>query len=338
MKYIANILHNITKHRKILRKERPQVKPHTEYGRIRTDGSLREIAHHGSEEYPFQFYDEDIWQFDFHCVDWHWHPEVELMFIETGKADFLIGSDRHTLSSGTGVFINAQVVHRFESTESTRIPNIVFSPALLSQEESLIYQKYIRPVLDSPVKYQIFTFDNPDQKEILDTLLSVFAIQRSEHICEIRTVETLMRLWRMIYESRGNIENAPMQQPSARTQAQLQIMLQYIHKNYPYQISLDDIANTVTLSKSSVLNIFNKNIHTSPVNYLVNYRLKCAAKLLAITEDSVLSIAHETGFENVGYFCRKFKDTFQLTPGEYRKRKKDSAQVLSGRQSKDNKR
>ncbi len=338
MKYIANILHNITKHQKILRKERPQVKPHTEYGRIRTDGSLREIAHHGSEEYPFQFYDEDIWQFDFHCVDWHWHPEVELMFIETGKADFLIGSDRHTLSSGTGVFINAQVVHRFESTESTRIPNIVFSPALLSQEESLIYQKYIRPVLDSPVKYQIFTFDDPDQKEILDTLLSVFAIQRLEHICEIRTVETLMRLWRMIYESRGNIENDPMQQPSARTQAQLQIMLQYIHKNYPYQISLDDIANTVTLSKSSVLNIFNKNIHTSPVNYLVNYRLKCAAKLLAITEDSVLSIAHETGFENVGYFCRKFKDTFQLTPGEYRKRKKDSAQVLSGRQSKGNKR
>ncbi len=143
------------------------MKPHTEYGRIRTDGSLREIAHHGSEEYPFQFYDEDIWQFDFHCVDWHWHPEVELMFIETGRADFLIGSERHTLSSETGVFINAQVVHRFESTESTRIPNIVFSPALLSQEESLIYQKYIRPVLDSPVKYQIFTFDNPDQKEIL---------------------------------------------------------------------------------------------------------------------------------------------------------------------------
>ena len=312
------------------------MKPHTGYGRIRTDGALRETSYHGSEEYPFQFYDEDIWQFDFHCVDWHWHPEVELVFIETGKAEFLIGSDRHTLSSGTGVFINSQVVHRFESAESTRIPNIVFSPTLLSQEESLVYQKYIRPILDSPVKCQIFTFEDSGQKEILDTLLSVFAIQRSEPICEIRTVETLMRLWRMIYESRGNIENAPVQQPLARTQAQLQIMLQYIHKNYPDQISLDDIANTVTLSKSSVLNIFNKNIHTSPVNYLVNYRLKHAAKLLAITEDSVLSIAHDTGFENVGYFCRKFKDTFQLTPGEYRKRKKDSAQVSFAGQSKDN--
>ena len=338
MKYIANILHNITKYKKVSGKERAQMKPHTEYGRIRTDGSLRETAHHGSEEYPFQFYDEDIWQFDFHCVDWHWHPEVELVFIETGKAEFLIGGDRHTLSSGTGVFINSQVVHRFESTESTRIPNIVFSPTLLSHEESLVYQKYIRPVVDSPVKCRIFTFDDPGQKEILDTLLSVFAIQRSEHRCELRTVETLMRLWRMIYESKGTIENAPAQQPSARTQAQLQIMLQYIHKNYPYQITLDDIAKTVTLSKSSVLNIFHKKIHTSPVNYLLHYRLKCAAKLLAATEDSVLSIAHDTGFENVGYFCRKFKDTFQFTPGEYRKRKKDSAQVLFGRQNKDKKR
>lgn len=239
MKYIANILHNITKYKNVSGKERLQMKPHTEYGRIRTDGSLRETAHHGSEEYPFQFYDEDIWQFDFHCVDWHWHPEVELVFIETGKADFLIGSDRHTLSSGTGVFINAQVVHRFESTESTRIPNIVFSPALLSQEESLIYQKYIRPVLDSPVKYLIFASDDPGQKEILDTLLSVFAIQRSEHLCELRTAETLMKLWRMIYESTGINESAPVRQPSARTQAQLQIMLQYIHKNYGGQRPFD---------------------------------------------------------------------------------------------------
>lgn len=295
---------------------------YTESGRIITDESLREKVHHGTEEYPFQFYEEDIWQFDLHCVDWHWHPEVELIFIEKGTAEFLLGSDRHTLGAGMGLFINSQVVHRFEAAESTEIPNIVFSPSLLSREESLIYQKYIRPVLESPVKYLIFSSDDPDQKAVLDTLLSVVAIQRSGNASEIRTVETLMKLWRMLYEKYKNTdtaENASGQQASARTQAQLQIMMQYIHKNYPHHISLDDIAETVALSKSSVLNIFHKNIHTSPVRYLVNYRLRRAAKLLASTEDSILSIAHDTGFENVGYFCRKFKEAFQLTPGEFRK-------------------
>lgn len=129
-----------------------------------------------------------------------------------------------------------------------------------------------------------------------------------------------MKLWGILYGNIDIIENIPAPQSSVRTQAQLQIMMQYIHKNYPYQISLEDIAKTVALSKSSVLNIFNKNIHTTPINYLVNYRLKRAAKLLVTTENNIASIARDTGFENTGYFCRKFKEIFQLTPSGYRKK------------------
>lgn len=296
------------------------MKINTGYSKIVTDESLRETIHHGSEEYPFQYYLEDIWLFDFHCIDWHWHPEVEFVFIEKGTAECLIGGSRHVLGAGTGIFINSQVIHRFESTESTIIPNIVFSPLLLSQEESLIYQKYIQPVLQSATRYLIFSYENPEQKKILDTLVSIFTIQEPGSICEIKTIELLLKLWGMLYEDIGIIENIPAPQSSVRTQAQLQIMMQYIHKNYPYQISLEDIAKTVSLSKSSVLNIFNKNIHTPPINYLVNYRLKRAAKLLVTTENNIASIARDTGFENTGYFCRKFKEIFQLTPSGYRKK------------------
>lgn len=80
------------------------------YGKIITDESLRETVHHGSEEYPFQYYLEDIWLFDFHCIDWYWHPEVEFVLIEKGTADFLIGSERYVLDAGTGIFINSQVI------------------------------------------------------------------------------------------------------------------------------------------------------------------------------------------------------------------------------------
>ena len=55
--------------------------------RIITDETLRETASHGSEEYPFCYYYEDIWDFDFHCIDWHWHPEVARLIFwwaETG--------------------------------------------------------------------------------------------------------------------------------------------------------------------------------------------------------------------------------------------------------------
>lgn len=291
---------------------------HENYSKIVTDESLRETIPHGSDEYPFRYYLEDIWEFDFHCIDWHWHPEVEFVLIEKGTMELLVGSERYQLNAGTGFFINSQVIHRFEAADSVIIPNIVFSPVLLAPEGSLIYQNYIQPVLDA-AECVIFSADDLGHKEFLDTLASVFAVQEEENGCEIKTVELLLKLWRMLYEHTDVRRETFLPRAAEKTQAQLQIMLQYIHKNYPCQITLDDIAETVSLSKSSVLNVFHKNIHTSPVDYLINYRLKRAAKLLVTTRSSVSTIARDTGFENIGYFCRKFKEVFQMTPGEYRR-------------------
>lgn len=92
------------------------------YAKIITDETLRETISHGSEEYPFRYYYEDIWLFDLHCIDWHWHPEVEFVLVENGTADFFVGSSRYVLNTGEAIFINTQVIHRFESSESTIIP------------------------------------------------------------------------------------------------------------------------------------------------------------------------------------------------------------------------
>ena len=296
------------------------MKADNNYSRIRTDETLRETVCHGSDEYPFKYYNEDIWLFDFHCIDWHWHSEVEFVFIEKGTAEFLVGSGRYVLTEGTGIFINSQVIHRFEASESVIIPNIVFSPSLLSAEDSLIYRKYIQPLLDSSVECLIFSPEVPWQKEVLKNLLLVFDVQDTESIGEIKTVELLLKIWETVYKNANISESIPAAKATAHTQAQLQIMMQYIHKNYSKHITLADIAQTVSVSKSSALNIFNKYLRISPVSYLINYRLKRAAKLLASTDSSIYSIASNTGFENVGYFCRSFKELFGVTPSEYRKK------------------
>ncbi len=298
------------------------MKADNNYGRIKTDETLRETVCHGSDEYPFKYYKEDIWLFDFHCIDWHWHSEVEFVFIENGTAEFLVGSGRHVLTAGTGIFINSQVIHRFEASESVIIPNIVFSPSLLSPEESLIYRKYIQPLLDLSMECLILSPEIPWQNDVLKDLLSVFNVQEKEDLCELKTAELLLKIWSSVYENVNISERVPSSKASAHTQAQLQIMMQYIHKNYREHITLENIAQTVSLSKSSALNIFSKYLHISPVSYLVNYRLKRSAKLLASTDGSIYSIARDTGFENVGYFCRKFKKLFGVTPGEYRKTEK----------------
>ncbi len=77
---------------------------------------------------------------------------------------------------------------------------------------------------------------------------------------------------------------------------------------------MDDIAKQAMVSKSTALNLFRKYLHITPVNYLINYRLKQAGQLLSKTEKKVSLISSETGFHNVDYFCRLFKKTLQVNP------------------------
>ena len=69
----------------------------------------------------------------------------------------LIGTSKIELHKGCGIFINSGVLHRFEAQSNTFAPNIVFSPTLFAPENSLIYEKYILPVISSSVPYQVFS-------------------------------------------------------------------------------------------------------------------------------------------------------------------------------------
>ena len=49
--------------------------------KIITDETLMEKRTHGQSAFPFQYYLEDIWDFDFHTIGWHWHQEIEFMYV-----------------------------------------------------------------------------------------------------------------------------------------------------------------------------------------------------------------------------------------------------------------
>nr|WP_253285013.1 cupin domain-containing protein [Pseudoflavonifractor sp. MSJ-30] len=83
---------------------------------------MKEVAHHGNPEFPLGYYVEDIWEFDFHCVDWHWHPEVEVIYVLEGTATVLAGSGSYRLSAGTAAFLNTQVIHCFRGGYSGFLP------------------------------------------------------------------------------------------------------------------------------------------------------------------------------------------------------------------------
>ena len=293
----------------------------TSYNKIITDENLMETIQHGNNSYPFHFYYDNLALFDFNCIEWHWHTELEFVYIESGTVTFWIGEKQFDLSEGDGLFINSKVLHRFYSPAEAVIPNFVFMPYFIATQDSIIYHKYILPLISSSLSYQIFHEDVPWQKKALVTMEQIIAAQDSGSPNELMTALLVQKLWLEIYENADIPYSEYPVNHSSFAQARLQLMMQFIHLNYSHNISLDDIAGHAMISKSTALNLFRNNLQITPIHYLINYRLKQAALLLSKTEKKINAISNETGFHNVDYFCRLFKKHYSLTPTEYRRKK-----------------
>ena len=293
----------------------------TNYTKILTDENLMETVQHGNSSYPFQFYYEDLSVFDFNCIEWHWHTELEFIYIESGTVTFWIGEDQFKLSEGDGIFINTKVLHRLYSPSKALIPNFVFMPSFIAACDSFIYQKYILPVISSSLSFLIFHKEACWQARALTVMQQIISAQDSAASKELITVSLLQNLWQEIFENADIPSPEEHKDHSSSSQARLQLMMQFIHLNYSQNISLDDIAREAMVSKSTALNLFRKYLHITPVNYLINYRLKQASQLLSKTEKKIHLISSETGFHNVEYFCKIFKKRYNFTPTEYREQK-----------------
>jgi AraC-like DNA-binding protein len=103
------------------------------------------------------------------------------------------------------------------------------------------------------------------------------------------------------------------------TDARVIKIILWIERNYLKTVKLEELAEMAHLSVTHFSYIFHKITKTSPVRYLIERRLNCAATLLKETEQSVSIIAVKSGFNDMAHFNTSFKQYYGVTPGKYRK-------------------
>lgn len=285
-----------------------------------TDETLREISTHGDEQYPLAYYVDDIQQFDSGHIDWHWHREVEFIMVSQGSVDCLVGKERILLPKGWGLFLNSETIHRFETENSGVMPNVVFAPEFIAAEKSLIYESYIAPILSSRVPYQVLNPNIGWQNSVLSIMNNLFYIQETANaMTPLNTFIITIELWKNLVDNMDITLATKKTNQNTLQSSYLHVMLQFIHDNYMKNVKLEHISKSANISKSSAIEIFRYGINQSPVSYLIEYRLMKSAILLKNTKKTVSDISYMTGFASSSYFCRKFKDKFNVSPKEYRK-------------------
>lgn len=94
-------------------------------------------------------------------------------------------------------------------------------------------------------------------------------------------------------------------------------------KRYNEPWSVEDLANTAGLSASHFAACFRRIMNVSPIEYLIRLRLHQARELLENTGLSVAQISRICGFSSSQYFARMFLAREKLSPGAYRRGKRN---------------
>ena len=95
-------------------------------------------------------------------------------------------------------------------------------------------------------------------------------------------------------------------------------VLNHIHGHLDQDIPIEHLAHMACLTTSSLARVFQKELHTTPLQYINRKRIERAQLLLFTTRQTIQQIGYSVGFSNASYFVRLFRKQTGMTPQIYR--------------------
>jgi len=294
--------------------------------------NYKEIYEHFNNDYPLAVYFVKPDEYFLNNVPWHWHEEMEIDVVREGNAIYTVGEDVIKVPSGSAIMIKSNVAHSIQSENGDcMIISIIFSPTLLfSEQDSQMSITYFNPFISN---YKKARFINPDDrvgKAVFSYIEDIIDYNLNKEFgYELLTKSALYQMWLLIIKDLPHKELAVKKQhveeKSSADDERIKDAITFIQENYPENISLDDIASSIHISKSECCRLFKRTIKLSPFEYLMRYRIlmACDTMIQSLHNDESISyLATSVGFNSASYFNKLFKEYVGCTPSEFRKKSK----------------
>ena len=78
---------------------------------LEVNGNLEEVTCHGTPAFPMEVYLDDLDLYPNRSIPWHWHKELELVYVLRGAIEFQTGVRSYVLSSGQGGLLPPNMLH-----------------------------------------------------------------------------------------------------------------------------------------------------------------------------------------------------------------------------------
>ncbi|TVY07081.1 helix-turn-helix transcriptional regulator [Paenibacillus cremeus] len=248
----------------------------------------------------------------------HLHEYYEIFYLVKGERIYFINDRVYTAKQGDLVIINPHELHR-----TTTSPNVQeferilinFKPELLHSMEWVSGEELL-PFAQGSCLLRFSEAEQPEIYRMVQEMLAECRQQRLgyEAFVQANLIKLLVRIRR--HEPHQTDQHQPFAHPMHEKISEIAA---FLNQHYHEDITLHQVAKQFFISPFYLSRIFKKLTGFQFREYLLAVRVKEAQKQLRESQEKIVTIAHNVGFEHVSHFNTTFKKMIGTTPLKYRK-------------------
>ena len=234
-----------------------------------------------------------------------------LHYILKGKGKYQIGGRTYELEQGQGFLIEPNVMTFYEADEADPWTYLWIG------FDGTRAKKLLE---EMGLTGRMPTFHGDCGEQLLDVVKSMLH-------CETEDLPDMLEMESLLYRFFAHLaRNLSRQRDMVYPEQQnyyVHTAVEYIQEHYAEDIRVRDLAEHLDISRNYLSTLFQTILHTSPSEYLANFRLTRAKEQLTITTLSIGTIASMCGYHDPLVFSKAFKLKTGMTPSQYRKKDRE---------------
>ena len=271
-----------------------------------------------NKSFSYKIYDEKNHNPKEKQQKWHYHPEIELVYVNNGSGKRQVGLNLSNYNDGLLILVGSNLPHTgftdyFDKSRKEVV--IQFKEDFIGDSIKKVFEfKNILSLIKTSEKGIVF---NGEIKKKIG--LAMLGLQYETNFQKIITLITILNDLSMSndYEIL-NISNYNID--GINENDRIKKAFNFIKENYKNDVLLKEIANEVHMTAPSFCRYFKSQTNKTFIEFLIEYRINNALKLLTHTEKDIKNISFECGFNNYSHFNRSFKKINSISPSDYRKK------------------
>uniref|UniRef100_UPI004048DFC9 helix-turn-helix domain-containing protein n=2 Tax=Roseivirga sp. TaxID=1964215 RepID=UPI004048DFC9 len=250
-------------------------------------------------------------------ANWHFHPEMELIYVNGGSGKRHIGKHLGYFNDGDLVLMGSFLPHYGFTNRLTGNR----SETVIQMREDFLGSEFFQlPEMNAIRKLfalakKGIAFHGDAKKRIGDKIEALTWLDQYDRLLGLLAVLKELALTED-YEVL-NAEGVAMA-VDLQDNDRMNAVYQYIRENFKEHISLDEISDEVSMTVPAFCRYFKKISRKTFTKFVNEYRVVHASKLLAETSMSITEISFESGFNNFSHFNKLFKEFTGKSPSAYR--------------------